>query len=132
MSEALRLAELIERDYHDETLAPRRAAAELRRLHDLVTEDSILQRRQRDEIAQLGQALARAIERNNELEAELAEQARVNGMGSEREARLMALNAELVEALREMWELWNDNPAYGHEAADKARELLAKAQGEMK
>ena len=30
---ALRLAELIERDYHDETLAPRRAAAELRRLH---------------------------------------------------------------------------------------------------
>ena len=49
---------------------------------------------------QLGQALKRAIERNNELEAELHEQVRANGMGSEREARLMALNGELVEALR--------------------------------
>lgn len=48
----------------------------------------------------LGQALKRAIERNNELEAELHEQVRANGMGSEREARLMALNGELVEALR--------------------------------
>lgn len=32
-TEALRLAKLIERDYYDETLAPRKAAAELRRLH---------------------------------------------------------------------------------------------------
>ena len=93
---ALRLADELEATWKDDP-----AAAELRRLHELVTEDSILQRRQRDEIAQLGQALARAIERNNELEAELAEQARLNGMGSEREARLMALNAELVEALRD-------------------------------
>ena len=37
---------------------------------------------------------------NEAMRAELAEQARVNGMGSEREARLMAVNAELVEALR--------------------------------
>ena len=98
MSEALRLADILEKMPLGE--CDEQAAAELRRLHDLVTEDSILQRRQRDEIAQLGQALARAIERNNELEAELAEQARLNGMGSEREARLMAVNAELVEALR--------------------------------
>ena len=42
--------------------------------------------------------------------------------------RLRALNAELVEALREMWELWHDDPAYGHEAADRARELLAKVE----
>lgn len=55
---------------------------------------------------QLGQALKRAIERNNELEAELHEQARANGMGSEREARLMALNAELVEALQAVVEVW--------------------------
>ena len=48
----------------------------------------------------LGQAFKRAIERNNELEAELHEQVRANGMGSEREARLMARNGELVEALR--------------------------------
>ena len=54
------------------------------------------------DFAQLGQALARAIERNNELEAELAEQARLNGMGSEREARLKAVNAELVESNRAM------------------------------
>ena len=37
---------------------------------------------------------------NEALRAELAEQARLNGMGSEREARLMALNAELLEALK--------------------------------
>lgn len=38
---------------------------------------------------------------NEALKSELAEQARLNGMGSEREARLLALNAELVEALRD-------------------------------
>lgn len=36
--DALRLADALERDYHDETLAPRMAAAELRRLHSLNTE----------------------------------------------------------------------------------------------
>ena len=49
---------------------------------------------------QLKQLLSRAIKHINDLESEIAEQARVNGMGSEREARLMALNGELVEALR--------------------------------
>ena len=47
------------------------AAAELRRLHD----------------------------ENEMLRDELAEQARLNGMGSEREARLMAVNTDLLEAL---------------------------------
>ena len=42
--------------------------------------------------------------------------------------RLRALNAELREALREMLKLWQDDPAYGHEAADKAWELLAKVE----
>lgn len=89
---------------------------------------------------EIGQALARAIERINELEAELHEQARVNGMGSEREARLMATNAELVEALQlalssygvmkmgdppqEAWDVWK--------VEEIARAALAKAQGEMK
>ena len=44
--------------------------------------------------------LRRLVAENEALKAELIEQARVNGMGGEREARLMALNAELSEALR--------------------------------
>ena len=75
----------------------------------------------------LGQALARAIERNNELEAELAEQARLNGMGSEREARLMAVNAELVEALKHAAECVQSNylpDGMGHDWDD----VIAKAE----
>lgn len=58
------------------------------------------------------------------LRAELAEQARLNGMGSEREARLLALNAELVEALRQ---IANVN-AMDHEYQQWARAALAKAE----
>ena len=39
---------------------------------------------------------------------------------------LEAINAELREALREMLKLWQDDPAYGHDAADRARAALAK------
>ena len=42
--------------------------------------------------------------------------------------RLRALNAELVEALRGVLELWQDDPAYGHGAAEKAWGLLAKVE----
>ena len=42
--------------------------------------------------------------------------------------RLHALNAELVEALREVLELWQDAPVYGHATADKAWELLVKVE----
>ena len=42
--------------------------------------------------------------------------------------RLHALNAELREALREMLKLWQDDPVYGHATADKALELLVKAE----
>lgn len=121
---ALRLADALERDYHDETLAPRKAAAELRRL----------------------------VAENEALRGELAEQARVNGMGGEREARLMAelerksdaiqrlwkerdelrtLNAELVEALR--WYVDTDEvlEMEGNEfwldGRERARAALAKA-----
>jgi hypothetical protein len=44
--------------------------------------------------------LRRLVSENEALRGELAEQARVNGMGGEREARLLVVNAELVEALR--------------------------------
>lgn len=85
---------------------------------------------------ELGQALKRAIERINELEAELHEQACVNGMGSEREARLMAVNAELVRALRVIAYLEHDigSPPLMSDAEAmrlKARAALAKV-GESK
>ena len=86
MSEALRLAEHFDHHRFFDSNMQAAAAAELRSLHA--------------ENAELGLALARAVERINELEAELAEQARLNGMGSEREARLLAVNAELLEALK--------------------------------
>lgn len=62
--DALRLADALELCWGDKRIDE--AAAELRRLHDLVTEDSILLRRQRDEIARL-------IARNSELVAALVE-----------------------------------------------------------
>lgn len=76
---------------------------------------------------ELGKALARAIERNNELEAELHEQARLVGMGSEREARLMAMNTELLEALKHAAECVQSNylpDKCGHDWDD----VIAKAE----
>ena len=46
--------------------------------------------------------LRRLVAENEALKAELAEQARLNGMGSEREAKMLAVNAELVESNRAM------------------------------
>ena len=95
-------------------------ATELRRLHA--------------EHIELGQALKRAIERINELEAEIAEQARVNGMGGEREAKLMAVNAELVRALRKCdeamtWELGGEPlDTLMTDARNAARAALAKVE----
>jgi hypothetical protein len=64
-----------------------------------------------------GWIFAGDVTRENEaLKAELAEQARLNGMGSEREARLLALNAELVEALRQIEPILAR--MYGAQAAD--------------
>lgn len=79
---------------------------------------------------QMKQLLSRAIKHINDLEAEVAEQARVNGMGSEREARLMALNAELVEALRRLIDMdvaYRRGPVV-EEAVEKARAALAKVK----
>ena len=66
---------------------------------------------------------------NEALKAELAEQARVNGMGSEREAKLLAVNAELVEALRRVR---GTGVFLGAIAQEMAEAALAKTQGEMK
>ncbi len=85
------------------------------------------------------------------LHAEVEEQCRLNGMGSEREAALMAqverkseaiqrlwkerdelraVNEELLGALKAMLTNWEEDPAYGSDAADKARAAIAKAGGQ--
>ncbi len=44
--------------------------------------------------------------------------------------RLHAVNQELLEALRAMLEVWEEDPAYGATHADKARAAIAKAEGQ--
>jgi hypothetical protein len=43
--------------------------------------------------------------------------------------RLHTLNGELLEALKEMLEVWEEDPAYGATHADKARAAIKKAEG---
>ena len=45
--------------------------------------------------------------------------------------RLRAENAELLEALKQMLEVWEEDPAYGATHADKARAAIAKAEGKV-
>lgn len=73
--------------------------------------------------------LRRLVAENEALKTELAEQARLVGMGSEREARLLAINAELVEALKDLL-FWGADDVYQRSkiACDKARAALAKAE----
>ena len=103
MSEAVRLAAILEDEKMHSMAIDTEAAAELRRLHA----------------------------ENEALKVELHEQARVNGMGSEREARLMTLNAELVEALRDLeWAASGVEymeSEYANEL-NKARAALAKVE----
>jgi hypothetical protein len=42
--------------------------------------------------------------------------------------RLHTLNGELLEALKAMLEVWEEDPAYGATHADKARAAIAKAE----
>jgi len=44
---------------------------------------------------------------------------------------LHAVNEELLEALKAMLTNWEEHPAYGSDAADKARAAIAKATGEQ-
>jgi hypothetical protein len=43
--------------------------------------------------------------------------------------RLHALNGELLEALKQMLEVWEEDPAYGAKHADKARAAVIRARG---
>ncbi len=45
--------------------------------------------------------------------------------------RLHALNGELLEALKQMLEVWEEDPAYGATHADKARAVIAKVEGKV-
>jgi hypothetical protein len=45
--------------------------------------------------------------------------------------RLHAENGELLEALKQMLEVWEEDPAYGATHADKARAAIAKAEGKV-
>jgi hypothetical protein len=42
--------------------------------------------------------------------------------------RLSALNGELLDALKQMLEVWEEDPAYGATHADKARAAIARAE----
>ena len=44
------------------------------------------------------------------------------------DARLIATAPELLEALKQMLEVWEENPAYGATHADKARAAIARAE----
>jgi hypothetical protein len=45
--------------------------------------------------------------------------------------RLSAVNRELLEALKQMLAVWEEDPAYGATHADKARAAIAKAEGKV-
>ena len=84
--------------------------------------------------AQLGGAnpvsaeLRRLHAENEALKAELHEQARVNGMGGERELRLAALNAELVEALHHISLCSQNSMSSQRQCGEIARAALAKVE----
>lgn len=63
------------------------------------------------------------------LHEELQEQCRINGMGSEREARLMAVNQELVKALKQIIDSPDEDSDI--EAYENALSVLRKATGEQ-
>jgi len=90
---------------------------ELRRLHEenLILTDSV--QAKADRIDRLGEQVVK-------LHQEVQEQCRLNGMGSEREARLMAINQELLKALKLAI------PDLKGYFKDIARAAIAKATGE--
>jgi len=51
---------------------------------------------------------------------------------AEANARLIAAAPDLLEALKEMLSVWEeDDPAYGAMHADKARAAIARAEGKV-
>ena len=63
------------------------------------------------------------------LHEELQEQCRINGMGAEREARLMAVNQELVKVLKQIIDSPDEDSDI--EAYENALSVLRKATGEQ-
>jgi hypothetical protein len=41
------------------------------------------------------------------------------------------MNREMLEALKAMLAVWEEDPAYGAKHADKARAAIAKAEGKV-
>lgn len=68
-------------------------------------------------------------ERIKELEAALEEKVRVNGMGMEREAKLMARVEQLLSAMKWLDRWMGHKPL--HECADKVRAAIAAAEGKV-
>ena len=54
------------------------------------------------------------------------------GRNDEANARLIAAAPDLLVACKELLEVWEEAPAYGHASAVKARAAIAKAEGEKK
>ena len=67
------------------------------------------------------------------LHEELQEQCRINGMGAEREARLMAVNQELVKALKSCDEAMNYMSEYDIPLTlpEQVKAAIRKATGEQ-
>jgi hypothetical protein len=103
--EALRLADVLDAQAtwvpSDPAYAMHRAAAELRRLHAANAELT-------ECLEKKSIAIQRIWKERDEARAEALEQARLNGMGSEREARLMA---QVQEARAELARLKEAIPA---------------------
>lgn len=129
--EALRLADaLMEPVVLDKHAM--QAAAELRRLHDeLISSNTHAELTDLDcirleaEIAALKEENERLYQINQSHEMKLSVRGYENQI-----ADLKAVNEELLGALKAMLTNWQEAPAYGSDAADKARAAIAKAGGE--
>lgn len=115
-TEALRLAELVDHG-SDSTLLEEEVAAELRRLHEHEVANDIWYKK-----TEWVQETARP----GELGMHRAD------VLKQRIERLHSVNAELLESLKAMLKVWEEDPAYGAAHAEKARAAIARAEGEGK
>ena len=54
----------------------------------------------------------------------------MSAFAQEANARLIAAAPDLLEALKEMLSVWEEDPAYGHASAEKARAAIKVVEGE--
>lgn len=143
--EALRLADGITHPEGEPTWETCvKAAAELRRLHDENFALAAQQCLYHDGSGLTGDESGTAVCMKDlelrRLHEEVQEQCRINGMGAERELKLMTEKQELLEALKAAdWYIGQLEPfVYGadddgvHEEHAKVRAAIAKAEGETK